>query len=321
MRQVENVIQNGVSRSIVEILKENGKSGSTVKTYTSMLNCYLNEINNGRVVDVFYTNPKETITHIKSKYNIGKCRSLYSAILATIKDTNSVPALIYRGEIRGTGLEILEQDKKQEPTQKQIDNWVTQDEIKAIYAKLEANSQICGFQEYQDYVILSLYTLMSPRRLLDYTEMVFYKPVEYPELYNYIDWENKQFVFNIYKSKSKYETQLIDIPTKLFNILKKWLHMNKDTRMFSPELPLTVLCNKEGNKMEQSVLTKRLNCIFDGKQVSCNMLRHSFISSLLENTPKLTKLESVAREMAHSAAVQQLYRKINVDKKLPEKTI
>jgi hypothetical protein len=40
------------------------------------------------------------------------------------------------------------------------------------------------------------------------------------------------------------------------------------------------------------------------------MLRHSFITyNVLPNTPALTKMESVARDMGHSVDTQVLYKK------------
>jgi len=307
VKLVENVLIRGEEKSLVDILKSNGKVGSTQKTYTSLLNCYLKDLDNGRNMDIFYNNPTATVDDISKRYNPSKAKTLVSAILATINDTSSNTAVVYKNYIKKIRDDITQEEIKQEPTEKQLNNWVTQEDIAEIYNRLE-NCANNSFEDYQNYLILSLYTLIAPRRLLDYCDMVFYEPKEDEGLYNYINWKNHTFVFNVYKTKKVWNKQIIDIPSKLFTILNTWKDMNKDN-MVSDELPLSLLINKDGNKLEPPTLNKRLNNIFGGKNISCNILRHSYISNFLKDTPKLLKLEQVARSMGHSTSTQQLYRK------------
>ena len=68
---------------------------------------------------------------------------------------------------------------KQEKNQKQKDNWITTEEIETICDKLKTNvkplrkekgSTTKELLQIQDFVILNLYTLIPPRRCMDFTE-------------------------------------------------------------------------------------------------------------------------------------------------------
>jgi len=152
----------------------------------------------------------------------------------------------------------------------------------------------------QNLVTLSLYTLIPPRRLLDYTLMKLRNYDESKD--NYMG--KKKFFFNNYKTDKSYGKQTIDINTKLYNIIKKWEKKhNNDYLLFSDN----------GKPLQPSQLTLRLNKLF-GKRVSVNALRHSFITEdVLEAMPEIRKLEKTAREMGHSLDSQILYKKILQD--------
>ena len=66
-------------------------------------------------------------------------------------------------------------------------------------------------ERIQEYVIASIYTLIAPRRLLDYTKFKLRKIDE--EQDNYM--EKNKFVFNQYKTKKKYDKQIIELTKQL----------------------------------------------------------------------------------------------------------
>jgi len=52
-----------------------------------------------------------------------------------------------------------------------------------------------------------------------------------------------------------------------------------------------------------------LNTIFDGKHISCDMLRHIYLTNLYKDVPALTQMEKTAEDMGHSVGQAMLYIK------------
>jgi len=147
----------------------------------------------------------------------------------------------------------------------------------------------------QDYVLLSLYVLIPPRRSMDYMELKF-KP-ENGE--NYVDFKKNKLVFNKYKTSKFYKTQEVEMPRELKNILTKWEKYNE-----SPY----VLTDTNGNKLNQVKLNQRLNRIFDMK-ISVNALRHSYLTNKYGAIPALKDMLDTADEMGHDLSTALTYVK------------
>jgi len=198
------------------------------------------------------------------------------------------------------------EQRKQKKTDTQKENWISQEEVMNIYRQLEKDTRHLfskaslsqnELQRLQDYVILSVYTLIPPRRLVDYT--AFKLREVNPEVDNYM--KGNTFVFNNYKTKNKYGKQDVKIPVRLRNIIQKWARKHSNDYL---------LFSEKGTPLPQSRLTQKLNRIF-GKNISVNMLRHIFISEkVLDAVPALQKLEGIAEDMGHSVDTQQLYKKL-----------
>lgn len=122
------------------------------------------------------------------------------------------------------------------------------------------------YTKLQQLVLLSLYTLLPPRRSLDYTEMKW-GPAE-ENLFNYYDGKN--FTFNRFKTQKTYSTQVVPVPPELGRILKFW-HKHQKPSEF-------VLVNSRGGKMTSPSLNKALGAIF-GVKMGPSMLRSIFLSN------------------------------------------
>ena len=202
--------------------------------------------------------------------------------------------------------EYNDEQKEQKKTTKQEENWMSLEQVKQVHENLkQATAHLFKKeqltpkerQQFQDYVILSLYVLNPPRRLMDYVDMTWNSS---DNAQNYI--KGKKFVFNNYKTASKYGQQMVDISPKLMYILNRWKKMNPNG--------IYVLTNEKGEKLTPSALTFKLNKIFN-KKISVNMLRHIFISDeVLKDMPALVKLENTAHDMGNSTAQQILYKKV-----------
>jgi integrase len=94
--------------------------------------------------------------------------------------------------------------------------------------------------------------------------------------------------------------QVLDVPKELDVMLKKWVKLNPtDYLLFSS--------NKQ--PLSSSQINRILNSIFDGRHISCDMLRHIYLTHLYRNVPALTQMEKTAEDMGHSVATAMLYVK------------
>jgi hypothetical protein len=135
--------------------------------------------------------------------------------------------------------------------------------------------------------------------------------------YNYLDLTNKRFVFNSYKTSSKYGTQIIDINDALWDALSKYFYhhiciskKNKlsKTPMLAPnEYGDWFLMYKNNKPLDKvNSITRILNKIFD-KAIGSSMLRHIFLTDTYGDT--LEQAQKDAKEMAHSSGMQKDYIK------------
>lgn len=195
-----------------------------------------------------------------------------------------------------------------EKSESQHENWMTQDEILSVYSNLTnyahtlLKKKSLDKKEYEcllDWMILSLYVLIPPRRILDYLLMIILpkKKMEMDSQYNYLDMKNKKFIFNNYKTKGTYHSVSIDIPDDLFQVIKSYLKFHPHKSNLNKE-PYYLLVNFFGENLSQpNMITKTLNKIF-GKKISVSMLRNIYLSSKYSN--KIDELEEDVKMMGTS---------------------
>ena len=123
---------------------------------------------------------------------------------------------------------------------------------------------------------------------MDYSEFKLKDFIENED--NYM--KNGTFFFNKFKT-AKFKKDSFKIPTKLKNLIQKWGKINND----SPYL-LSQSRNKD-KKISTSSLNSSLHRIF-GKNVSVNILRHSYLSNYYKDTPALKEMNQLADQMGHS---------------------
>jgi hypothetical protein len=181
----------------------------------------------------------------------------------------------------------------------QIENYLEWDKITAEYKLL-----ISGYKKnatiYKTYVLLSCYILLCPRRLLDFALMyVGSKDTILDPSKNYYIKGCKYFVFSNYKTQKNYKTQYIGICDKLAIILDEYIDKYNITgSLFG---------------MTTNAISMKLRRFFHsrtGKNVSVNILRHSFISWATD-TGLINKHRSlIANLMSHSIPMQLEYYKL-----------
>jgi hypothetical protein len=107
-----------------------------------------------------------------------------------------------------------------------------------------------------------------PPRRLEYASMLMSEWD--PKKDNYIDWRNKSFVFNQYKTARVSGREVIQIPAELFSLLQRWKKMNES---------LYMLINNRGQPFQPSSLSKRVSELFEGNGID------SFLSKVILDSP------------------------------------
>jgi len=192
-------------------------------------------------------------------------------------------------------------DVRGEKTEKQKENWMTWDEI---IAKRDALRDSSTADKQMQYVALSLYTMVPPRRNRDYAEMDIKNRLtkSLPKTRNYlvVNKSKMRFVFNVFKTDQNYGQQVVAVPKDLEAVLRRYIGMleNKTGPLF-------------GTGVSSTFMTRLLNSALGGN-VGSSMLRHIFISHFTsaEDKAVIERMFNTADAMAHSVGTQQgTYRK------------
>jgi hypothetical protein len=231
-------------------------------------------------------------------------RQYYSSLFVLTK--NEKYRELMKEDLHTYGKFIAENKKSESETE----NWVSQPqvqekwkEMKAVFDKVKLTQRLTQPQLTFciNFVILSLFTCIPPRRLLDYTEMKFRNFDAEKDNY----FADNKLVFNIYKTAKRYGTQTEASPAILTKILVKWMKLIARNNIDTDYL----LVGKTHKKLCNVQLNQRLNEVF-GKQVSCNMLRHSYITAQYNSKGiTLDKMKNMAEDMGHSVGVAMTYVK------------
>lgn len=273
-------------------------SDSSLKTYRSILTNLYKKIKpeDKYDKDYFITHPRQTIEFLKDVKPALRKTTLSALTVYTLDDEKV--STLYKIQMMKDGKLYNEEIITQEKSEKQADNWITQDEVIKIYNSLEkvikpifndsGTLSTRDLEKIQDYIIASVYVLIPPRRLMDYSEFKLKDFIENED--NYM--KNGTFFFNKFKT-AKFKKDSFKVPTKLKNVIQKWGKINND----SPYL-LSQSRNKD-KKISTSSLNSSLHRIF-GKNVSVNILRHSYLSNYYKDTPALKEMNQLADQMGHS---------------------
>lgn len=283
-------------KEFIKSVRPNLSAGS-LSTYTSIV-----------------TNLYKKLFGATDKYNLENFNTQYKDVLEHLKDIpaerrkTTLAALVVlvpediKDKYRKPMMDDIEESKGQavlqRMTQKQEENWVSQEEIRQVYERLynkienltKKNITVDSMTTIRDVILLALTSglYIPPRRSLDWSEMKirgFDKKAD-----NYL-LKNK-LVFNVYKTAKTYGQEVIDVPESLQVLLKKYMALLPSGQEY-------LLVNKNGRKMTSVSIALALNKIFS-KAVSVNMLRHSYLTEKYKDVPALTDMMDTSRKMGHS---------------------
>ena len=279
---------------------------SSLKTYTSIVsNLYKKVAGNddlGKALDFFKKSSKEVMKYLEEMEPAKRKTILAALVVLCEKDADTADR--YRHQMISDKKVYDEDQKDQKMSDSQKENWVSQDELKKLYERMDKeNRPLLGreslksseIQQLQNFVILSLYYLQPPRRLKDYTEFKLRGIDEKED--NFI--KKDKLVFNQYKTAKTHGREEVSLNPKLKFILNKWKTLNPSDYL---------LVSVSGKKLTSSQLQQRLNQIL-GKKASVNILRHSFLSEKYRDLPGVKELEERAEAMGHTLEQALLYVK------------
>jgi hypothetical protein len=301
-------------------LMEGGtRKETTIKSYESRLKT----LNNGKEVDnlAFLYNYDGILEKIQ-KYKPTTQRNFIIAIVSVLKPIKVMKSMYdkYSKLLEEYNTELKTNNYKSE-TQK--DNWIDQESVVKVYEKLyeDVYPILCNkknnitekdFNKITQLILLSLFVLNAPRRLLDYLSMVVVKKVskDMDKSLNYYDITNGIFYFNNYKTASTYNTQEVEVNDRLHELLKCYVNIHPEKLTAKNQIYL--LCNYDGSKINNvSTLTRIFNNIFMksvGKRISSNLLRNIYLTN--EFKPQNDKLNDTAYNMGTSSStIQNIYIK------------
>lgn len=197
--------------------------------------------------------------------------------------------------------------KSQVKNDKEIENWITKDELFEIYNALKKdtnvlfrkkNKKMADLQDIQSFVMLSLFVLLPPRRAMDFSELKI-KNID-KKSDNYIKGNN--LVFNIYKTSKQKGQQSIKVPKELKSILNKWIKNNTTDYL---------LFDNKGNKLTSVKINQRFKKLF-GKSFSVNMFRKLYLSDKYADTMK--DMKSMEKDMVSmGSSKSQVNHYVKVD--------
>ena len=241
----------------------------SVKTYVSLLKNIMKNMNYDNVEEL-NNNPEKVIEFLKEKYeSINGIKTRLSSLFVI---TNNKA---YHADMMTNIEKYNIETNKQKKNEKQKENWMTAQEIEHIYDNMETSIKPLWkkkdlstkeLMKIQDFVILSLFTLIPPRRSLDYVEFKINNIDTNKD--NYI--KSNSLVFNTYKTSTQKGQQTIKIPKELKSLLTKYIKLISDKSDY-------LIFNNKIQQLSIPNFTLRLNKIF-GKKVSVNMLRHIYLS-------------------------------------------
>lgn len=197
-------------------------------------------------------------------------------------------------------------------TESQSTNWLEWSDIEKkwdeLHTKTNALKHPLNEQQYDEllqYVVLSLYVLLPPRRN-EYQNMVVVKSLPHPVSsdINYYDTSAQKMIFNKFKTSKKEGQKIIDIPETLQDVLKTYLkfHPLKKTKG-----PVPFLVYHDGSPLNKvNSITRILNKVFD-RNIGSSMLRHIYLSNKYSDVQEEQKKD--AEMMGHSTQQQKDYIK------------
>ena len=264
-------------------------------------------------------NTSVVIEHINKTYKTDATRlNYFKSIVSILKRLKGYEDLskIYSKEMTQLKIKVDEKAGSNKLTQREEKNFVQWSEL----------ASLDQFDTDEDRLLHALYTAIPPRRHdYKYLKLVKIKQQKKKQtLDKNFNWLvlNKQgnpieIIINNYKTKKRYGTFTIDLRqsdqlpifnfSKIRNIIKKFV---SSSGINSGELVFPTTDGKV-----YTTFSRRIEYVFrsTGKNVSSNILRHSFITHYSNKNISLNTIKLLAKYLGHSPTEFLSYRKLNAE--------
>lgn len=252
-------------------------SEGSIKTYTSKLK-KLND--DTPITDLrFLKDTTAILKKIEEVKNPNTRRSYLIALVSVLKDNKKYAKeydIYHKNMMDINGVLNKESFKSEKTKEKHIKVNMNElhknyDELKQVITEIGKKRKVTEeqYERLRQLMIQSLYLLIAPRRLLDYTLMLVEKPTEDKKFNYYYDGK---FYFNNYKTKGAYKQQIIDVPTDLQDIIKIWTKFKKEGNNY-------LIVKKSGEQYTPSELTNDMKLIFNNPSMGVSVLRGEYLKN------------------------------------------
>lgn len=305
IRRMSTIKMTKFMKDMIFQLENKGLSQNTISMYIKRL--YIINDNKPFRSLTFLKDTEKIISLLKDRLSPSTQKSYAGTILSilSLKDTKTNNKLknVYNSFISDDDMKILKEHKT---TDKQKENWISQEQIQIIKSKLLKDSiefsskETLSSFEYNTIlknVLLSFFVNLPPRRASDYALMKYQDDTS-DKNFNYLTTKNV-LVFHNYKTSKTYGTQEINISKNkaLLKDIKMYLKYRKPNEN---NFLLVKFTGKQFNTIND--ITRTLNNVF-GSKISTNMLRNMYISHKYGDMKN--EMQSDANSMAHSVDTQQ----------------
>jgi hypothetical protein len=274
--------------NIEEIFKCKDLSKSSIDSYKAKLK----KLNNNNVVkNLNFLNNVDNIKNIIKDYKPNTQRNYIIAVASILKcflNNNKTKKAENLYKQYSAILDEYNKNLKDQTamTETENKNWIKKEDLDQIYNDLKDKYKDSK-QAFQNYLLLSLYYLQSPRRNRDYQYLKI--STKYNDSlsneFNYLDIKKKMFIFNNYKTAKKYNKQEININDELYQIIMMYI---KAFKLKDGDFLLNDLKTNEPYKNTNSI-TILLNRIFK-KKIGASMLRKMYLTNKYsDNAEQLKK--------------------------------
>jgi len=302
----------------------NSYSNCMVKLYESYVNSsgdkskFKFDKENPLNVDLkFLQNSKRVLTLISTE-PITTQKGRLTCVVVFLKAINSKPELlkVYFDKMIEVAKEYQDWLKLQKKSDKQKDNWLTQEELDDIINKLALDVKMyknkdeltrSEYNRLQVYVLLRLLDKFSIRN--EFGNMRVVKDAPKDTTLNYLVFSKiPKIILNKFKTKKFLGTREYEIPTELKAILKILFKFNKSDYLLTKHDRKTELGSNGVSKLLSAFFKK-----ITGKSISTSMLRHISATKDQEGKPSIleeeAEAEKIKQKYLHNEQQHKLYAK------------
>jgi len=299
--------------NILDSLKNKNISNGTLNLYLKNLV----RLNDGQDIKNlnFLKNPEIILEKIKDKSKNTQ-RTYLIAIVSLLKDLYTQPKYkklydSYYKYLFDSNNELKNNTTKSE---KQKENWISQDDVISIYSKLQTEAEPLLLTNRKkdatdkdwniilNWFVLSLYTEQAPRRNKDFLLMYIVKSFspDFDKQYNYYSMDDNTFHYFNFKTQKTYKLQEIKANENLIININKYINnhpLRKEIKKIK-DLMIPLLVFSNGQPFESNdAITRILNRVFN-KKIGVSLLRSIFLTDKFSEVNK--EKEELTKQMGTS---------------------